>query len=151
MWQENFARYIFQETGYIPDLQSLKLALLLQKQFRNSPWNKARLGKGEEPEPLPELPFTIDEIRMHAPEHEEEEKATTEAKLIQEPLSGDIKDVSQWAKIKEEMGPFWKYRQTKPINWVFTPEPQPDPAAIEKFSKRIESARSKAGRRKTTA
>lgn len=145
-WQENFARYIFQETGYIVDMQSLKLTLLLQKQFRNSPWNKARLGKADQPDPLPELPYQIDQIAMHLPEHHEP-KVTTESE------AKPARTRAGWAAeadLQLEMGPFWEYRRTEPINWIFTPEPQPDPAVIEKFSNRIEAARKKAGRRKTT-
>jgi hypothetical protein len=140
-WQDNFARYIYQETGYVPDMQTLKLTLLLQKAFRNSAWNKARLGKGEEPEALPELPYYIDEIAAHRTTKHEEPKATPEP----EP---EVPTVADWADLKREMGPFWEYRRTEPINWTFTGDPVPDPEVVEKFTKRVEMARKKAGRRR---
>jgi hypothetical protein len=161
-WQDNFARYVYQQTGYVPDMQTLKLTLLLQKQFRNSAWNKARLGKAEQPEPLPELPYYIDEIAAHRVPHHEEPKVTpvqadgemaamklteagTPAVSPFDPRSAVESD------LKEEMGEFWQYRRETPITWTFTGDPVPDPEVIEKFTKRVESARKKAGRRKPAA
>jgi hypothetical protein len=145
-WQENFARYIYQETGYVADIQTLKLTLLLQKQYRASPWNKARLGKGEEPHPLPELPYMLDEIRTHVPEHREE-------KVTPQPV---LADGEMEAMRLTEAGtpaifdPVWQYRARNPFTTTFTPEPQPDTAAIEKLESKIDAARKKAGRRKVS-
>lgn len=141
-WQENFARYIYQETGYIPDTQTLKLTLLLQKQYRASPWNKARLGKSEaQPPELPELPFVVDEIKVHIPEHklpalESNEKIPVELEVL------------RVIEAQAEAGPAWKFRTPEPFTTTFTPEPQPDPAAIHKLESKIDAARKKAGRRK---
>jgi hypothetical protein len=144
-WQENFARYIYQETGYVADIQTLKLTLLLQKQYRASPWNKARLGKGEEPHPLPELPYMLDEIRTHVPEHREE-KVTTERETRGKSTEEMVEELAEAITI----GPAWEHRARNPFTTTFTPEPQPDTAAIEKLESKIDAARKKAGRRKVS-
>lgn len=144
-WQENFARYIYQETGYIPDTQTLKLTLLLQKQYRASAWNKARLGKGEAPHELPELPYVVDEIKIHIPEHHELPALAAETRETRGKSTDEMVDE---LALKVTFGPSWDYRALEPFDTTFTPEPQPDPAAMQKFESKIDSARRKAGRRK---
>lgn len=131
-WQDNFARYIYQETGYVPDLETLKLAMLLQKQYRVSPWNQSRLHQVEVPKPLPDLPFEITSIvtRSHA-----------------EPAA--VPTVQDWFKIKKEMGPLFEHRMQEPFETIYTPSnPEPDPAVMAKLQTRIGAARKKAGQRK---
>lgn len=167
-WQENFAKYIYQETGYVPDLQTLKLAMLLQKQYRSSPWNKARLNKADGPGPLPELPYTIDEIRAHVPERPAaptiDETVANFVKVMAgmagkpEPVAGITptqarfieSSLSEWDKLKRDMGPFWEHRMSEPFETIFTPEPGPDPDVVAKMENKVTAARNKAGRRKTT-
>lgn len=146
-WQENFARYIYQETGYVPDMQTLKLTLLLQKQYRASPWNKARLGKSENmPPELPELPFMVDEITVHIPKHHDLPKITSEERETRGKSTDEmVEELAQQVAV----GPAWKYRAAEPFTTTFTPESQPDPAAMQKLESKIDSARKKAGRRKS--
>lgn len=147
-WQENFARYIFQETGYVPDLQTLKLAMLLQKAYRNSPWNKARLSKSEEPAPLPDLPYVLDEIRAHLPATP---AAVPVAGITKTQGAFIEKSVSEWGALKAEMGPFFEHRMSDPLVTVFEPEPGPDAELLAKLERKIDTARNKAGRRRPTA
>lgn len=168
-WQDNFAKYIYQETGYVPDLQTLKLAMLLQKAYRTSPWNKARLNKADGPDPLPELPYILDEIRAHIPAGRQPDPAASLAAAAAdfvstmagpagkpEPVAGLTgaqarfieHSVADWAKLKREMGPYWEYRVAEPFTTTFVPEPGPDETVIAKMETKIAAATKKAGRRR---
>lgn len=131
-WQHEFAKYIYQETGYVPDLESVKLAMLLQKAYRVSPWNQSRLKNSEAPEPLPDLPLEIERIDAHPPAG-----------------AAHIRTSFEWAELKADLGPLWEYRRKEPFDTVFTPEPEPDPEVIDRAQRRIAAARTKAGRKAT--
>ena len=146
LWQENFAKYIFQETGYVPELETLKLAMLLQKAYRQSPWNKARLNKADKPEPLPDLPiFTGGEM---------ETMRLTEQGIpaVNSPVPVPVNrlEAMRLESLKAELGPAWEYRAAEPFTTIFTPEPGPDPEVVAKVESKIGKARNKAGRKATT-
>lgn len=155
-WQENFARYIYMQTGYVPDLESLKLAMLLQKQYRTSPWNQSRLHGVDVPKELPELPYEIEHIEIHGKIREPEQKA---AALVADPApvvetieEPKIRDVADWAKVKADLGEAFPYIAAKPFTTTFTPEPEPEPLPEEvakRTERRINAAKLKAGRRKS--
>ena len=154
-WQENFARYIYMQTGYVPDLESLKLAMLLQKQYRTSPWNQSRLHGVEVPKELPELPYEIEHIEIHGKRIEKPLEPTVIHKMLVEHTPVEepkTRDVADWAKLKDDLGEAFPYIAAQPFTTTFTPEPEPEPLdeeIVKRTERRINAAKMKAGRRKS--
>ena len=157
-WQENFAKFIYQETGYVPDLESLKLAMLLQKQYRVSPWNQARLHGEDVPTPLPQLPYEIDHIEIHGKPkmsvaHDPLEKlANDRVRQMQKEEPEKVRDITDWRHLKEDLGEAFRYIAAKPFTTTFVPERAPEPLPEEvakRTERRISAAKMKAGRRKS--
>ena len=153
-WQENFARFVYMETGYVPDLESLKLAMLLQKQYRTSPWNQSRLHGVDVQQELPELPYEIEHIEIHGKMREKVSTPDTPVLSMvgtyRQP-EPKIPEPADWIKLKQDLGEAFPYIATKPFTTSFTPDnPVPLPEEVSKRTeRRINAAKLKAGRRKS--
>jgi hypothetical protein len=140
-WQENFARFVYMETGYVPDLESLKLAMLLQKQYRTSPWNQSRLHGVDVQQELPELPYEIEHIEIHGKMREKPQEQETE----------HTPEPADWIKMKADLGEAFPYIATQPFTTTFIPDnPVPLPEeVVKRTERRISAAKLRAGRRKS--